>query len=267
MRSFIEDLVNQLRFADVLAITVMAILLYILFVWLRDRASRSLGLVVLALASLFLLSRWLDMYLTKMIGRYGIVGILLARVVVFQHDIRHGVERLASSHWFCRTLNQQPTRQTAGTIVEAVVVMAEQLNFHSHTAPTEREHNYRLSQWWTSSGAVIAAISLWFAFAYHTDTIKRTFVVSIEYRNLPSGFEIDEPKPTHVEATLSGPEQAFTLLSPTRIAVSLKIEDVRGYEALRWQTATNLGNVPAELEIERTTPDAIAISVRPKSRE
>ncbi len=390
MRAFVEDLMNQLRVADALDITVTAALLYILFAWLRDRASRSLGLVALALSSLFLLSRWLDMYLTTMMFRYGIVGILVAMVVVFQHDIRHGVERLASSRWFCRTSVEEPSRQTADTIVDAVIAMADQRigalivfpgrqpldchvrggvqvdaristplllsifypdssghdgavliererikslglhlpltkqvhkvhdcgtrhaaalglaeccdalivvvseergtitvakmgslvivepteladqlrqYFHSQTDPIEGQESDRLSRWATKFGAIGVAVALWFAFAYHTDIIQRTFVLPIEYRNLPNGLEIDEPKPTYAEATLSGPEQAFALLNPAAIAVSLKIDEAQGHEVLRWQTATNLVNVPAELEIVRIKPDTVVVSVRPKAKE
>ncbi len=387
MRVFTDELMTHLRIADVLDIAVTSVLLYLAFVCLRDRASRSLGLAVFGLVTMFLLSRWLEMYLTTMLFRYGIVGMLLAIVVVFQQDIRHGFEQLASSRWLFRSSTVEPSRESTDTIVEAVATMAEQRigallvfpgrqpldrhlrggvhvdakisqslllsifypdspghdgavlidenrivwlglhlplttqvhkvhdcgtrhaaalglaeccdalaiavseergtitiaqhgslaivelteladqlrqHFSSQKAPIQPKHNHRLSELATRIAAVVAAVALWFGFAYHTDTIQRTFVVPVEYRNLPSGLEIEEPKPTYVEATLSGPEQAFALLTPATIAVSLKIDGAQGTRVFRWPTATNLTNVPNELAVESISPDVIVVSLRPK---
>jgi uncharacterized protein (TIGR00159 family) len=384
-----DNLLEQVRFADVLDIAIVSVLLYVVLVWLRNRASRSLGIVAIALVLLFAIARWLDMYMTTMVFHYGMVGIMLAMVVVFQHDIRHGLERLASSRWFRLTTTDDPPRRLVDTITEAIAEMAQErigalivfparepldrhlrggvpvdavvsqplllsifhpkspghdgailiecnriamLGVHlplttqvdkvhdcgtRHAAAlglaeccdaliiavseergtvtvaqdgkltevdpadltvrlrhffdaqdgvvdANREHS--LSDWATRFTALAVAISLWFAFAFHTDVVQRTFVVPIEFRNLPADFEIDQPQPTYAEATLSGPEPAFAMLDPTSLVVSLEIREEQDKSVFRWTTSETLKNVPTELTIESITPDEIVVGLRPKSK-
>lgn len=388
------DLPNQIRFADLLDVIITALLLYVFFIWLRERASRSLAIVAAALVSLFLLARWLDLYVTTMVFHYGSVGILLAMVVVFQDDIRHGVEQLAAGQWLRRSANDEPLLVMVDTITEAVVEMANQrigalivfpgrqpigrhlrggvqvdakisaplllsifhpkspghdgailverglisslglhlplsTNLHKvqnggtrHTAAlglvercdamaiavseergtvtiaiggelrvvepqqlavtlrqylsgegvvAEQKNSLRKYDWVTKAnlvakaGAILVASTLWFMFAYPTDTVQRTFAIPIEYRNVPEGLEIESPKPTHVQVTLSGVEPAFTTLDPAAVAVSLNVEQSSGSQVLRWSTASNLKNIPADMKIENVSPDAIVVSLRRKS--
>ncbi len=388
--SFLNDLLSQIRLADALDVGIISVLLYVIFIWLHDRASRSLGLTLIMLTGAFLLSRWLDLFLTTMVFRYGFIGILLALVVIFQHDIRHGFERLASSHWFSRQARDAMARDTLEIVAEAVITMAhkrvgalivfpgrEPLDRHLHGGVTVDAHisiplllsifhpkspghdgalliernrivslglhlplsthwkkikdvgtrhaaalglaeccdatvvvvseergtisiardgeltvidSMRVSEylqqylnehrdvgqrslksplidWCMKVSAVIASLSLWFLFAYHTDTVQRTFIVPIEYRNLPAKYEIEEPKSTYAEVTLSGSEKAFAMLEPSTIAVSLKIDGGNYSRLLRWPTAANLTKIPAELKIEQVIPDAIVVSLRNKATE
>ncbi len=383
----LNELIESIRVADLLDIAIVASLLYLTFVWLRDRASRSLGIVACVLGVIFLLARWLDLYLTTMAFHYGSVGMLIAMVVVFQHDLRHGFERLASSRWFRRSHADLPCGKIVDTITEAVADMAEnrigaliifpgreplerhvrggidvdgkisqqlllsifhpkspghdgavlitqnriaQLGLHlplttqlsqihdggtRHAAALglaecsdaialvvseERgtislardstltviestdvaEHlrayfceqsgngcqnrESRRVDWLTKLAAVLSAVTLWLLFAYHTDTIQRTLVVPIEYRNLPATLEIDVPKPTHAEVTLSGSEPAFAVLNPRELAVSLEVKDVDGRRVLSWQTEPNLVNVPKELHIQNMSPETVIVTLREK---
>ncbi|TWU02546.1 diadenylate cyclase [Stieleria varia] len=384
------DLLDQVRVADLLDIGIVAVLLYVVLVWLRNRASRTLGLVSTGLVLLFLLARWLDLYLTTMFFHYGLVGIALAIVVVFQQDIRHGFERLASFRLFRQHSPNDSRRRLVETITEVADEMAqkrigalivfpgrEPLDRHIHggvsvdakislplllsifhpkspghdgavliesdrimtlgmhlplTTQVERVHDCgtrhaaalglaercdalvvavseergtitvaqdaemtevdpadladhlrryfdtqdgsfdakgerRLSDWATGLAALSAATALWFAFAYHTDIVQRTFAVPIEFRNIPPDYEIAEPKPNFAEATLSGPEPTFAMLDPTRLAVSLEIREEQGKTIFRWFTADSLTNLPEDLRIESTVPAEIVVSLRPKLDE
>ncbi len=383
-----SSLIEHLRPADLLDIAIVAMLLYVIFIWLRDRASRSLAIVTAAAVLLFLLARWLDLYLTTMLFHYGMVGLVLAMVVIFQHDIRHGFERLTSSRWFRTTSDQESSSQIVDTLAGAVSAMAEQsigallvfpgsqpLNRHirggvpvdakiseqllisifypkspghdgavliernriiwlglhlplttqvdkvhdcgtRHAAalglaeccdamivavseergtitiaydgqmtvvePAEltdrlRRHlgsstksgpsvrGKRWSEWLTKLAAIVVAVMLWFLFAYHTDTIQRTFVVPIEFRNMPAELEIEQPKPTYAQLTLSGSKPAFTLLDPTTLAISLEVENTNQGRVIRWPTKSNLTSIPKELQIENIVPDEIVVSLRPKA--
>ncbi len=390
MPAIFDDLFDHLRLADLLDVAIVAVLLYVTLVWVRDRASRSLGIVTIGLASLFLLARWLDLYLTTMVFHYGLVGILLAMIVIFQHDIRHGFERLTSSAWFRRSPLHEPSDQVVDAICDAAAIMADQhigalmiiagreaLNRHlrggvavdaiiskhllisifhpkspghdgailiernrlawlglhlplttrvaklvdggtRHAAalglaeccdamaiavseergtisiatngeievidPSELRERLKafvddkqntkshrstnvVSDITTKLVAVVAALTLWFLFAYRTDTVERTLVVPVEYRNLPVELQIDEPKPAYAETTLSGSEQSFDLLNPDQIVVSLEFENTNERRVFRWQTRAHLRGLPQELSVRRIVPDSIVVSVRPMPSE
>ncbi len=378
---------NQFRFADAVDIAIVAVLLYLLFVWLRDRASRSLGIATVLLIGVFLLARSLDLYLTMMAFQYGLIGLLLVFLIVFQQDIRHGFERMTSAAWFRSSETTRASDQATSVILESLVEMAKQrigalivfpgreplerhvrggvtvgaelstplllsifhpkspghdgavlikdsrihtlglhlpltahldqlggggtrhaaalgladccdalvlvvseergcisvaqngqlktlqeqevaealrVYFGSNVTKQRSPAKHRVQNLVTPLAALCAATVLWFSFAFHTDTIQRTFVVPIEYRNLPEPWVIDEPKATHAEVTLSGSEPAFSLLDPTTMAVSLEFGDVNGGRIFRWQTEPNLTNVAKELTISRILPETVTAAVREK---
>lgn len=388
MIELVRDLSSHVRGSDLLDVGIVTFVLYVTFVWLRHRASRSLGIVAFVIAATFLLARWLDLYLTTMIFHYGLLGIVLALVIVFQNDIRHGFERLAASPWFNRGSSDELSQRVTDAITEVIATMASQrigallvfpgrepldrhvrggvkvdaevslplllsifhpkspghdgavlieqnrisqLGLHlplstqirkvhnsgtrhaaalglaeccdaivlavseergtitigqngelNTIAPTEvaerlrqyfseqsasstaRPHN-RTKSWSTMLAAFASATALWFLFAYRTDTIQRTYIAPIEYRNLSKEWEIAEPKLTHAEITLSGTEPGFALLDPQTIAVSLDFKDVVTTAPIRWKTETNLTNVPAELNVEQVYPPSVVVSVRAKT--
>lgn len=387
-----DQLWEHVRPADFLDIALVSIFIYGVFVWLRQRASRALGQIAGLLIAVFLLARWLDLYLTTMVFHFGAVGILLALVLVFQHDIRLGFERLSSSRWFRRPQADDAALTPSVTITETVVQMSQQrmgaLIVFPGTQPLDRHlrggitvdaeisqpllmsifhagspgHDgavlidgnritqlglylpltaqvskvtrggtrhaaalglaeccdatvvvvseergtisiahqgelqvvgpeelperlqdclggasgttqvplqSRLVDMGTKLAAVVCAVTLWFSFAYQTDTIQRTFVVPIEYRNLPEGWEILDPKPTHAEITLSGTEPTFSMLDPAAFALSLEIgrgEFGDGQQSIVvWETEPNLKNVPKELTLEDIVPRTVRVNIRRKT--
>ncbi|TWT93546.1 diadenylate cyclase [Neorhodopirellula pilleata] len=386
MDSFARPLIDHVRLADGLDIAVVAVLIYILLVWLRDRASRSLAVIVVSLGVLFLIARWLDLFLTIMAFRYGIVGLLLAMVVVFQQDIRHGFERLTSTRWFRGVSDARPSHRTVDTITQTVTDLAKDrigallvfpnrqpLDLHLQggvevdaqisepllksifhpkspghdgavliqghrivslglhlplttrfdqvpdggtrhaaaaglaecsdalvVAVSEERGTITLAQdgqlkviepaelasrlgkyyhdqndvdqsnrtrrdpnWGLKLVAIALATLSWWLFAFQTDTVQRTFVVPIEFRNLPEGFQVADPKPTYAELTLSGPENAFTLLDPVEMTVSLDLRGTDRPSVTTWHTANHLTNIPRELTTEAVVPETILISLQP----
>lgn len=388
MPAFFEDLSAQVRVADLLDIGIIATLLYVTFVWMRDRASRSFAVITTLLAGVFCLARWLDLYMTTMVFHYGLVGVLLALVVVFQQDIRRGIESFTSSPWLSRSRIDQPTHEAIDVLSEAVAEMArerigallvfpgrEPLGRHlrggvpvdadlskplllsifhpkspGHDGAVRIERNRvaelglhlplttqvakaahagtrhaaalglsecsdalviavseergtislarsgelsivepanlveHLRRYFdtqavdgdrrrrasfdikTKLAALAVATGLWFLFAYQPDTIQRTFVAPIEYRNLPKGWEISQPKPTHVEVTLSGSEPAFALLNPSAMTVSLEVRRGDQAQVMRLPTEPNLENIPPELRVDRVQPASVVVRFREKPR-
>ena len=103
MRPYFEQLAANIRLADVFDVSVIAVLLYYVLSWFRQRAARSLCIGATLLTGLFLCARWFDMYLTTMLFQAGFTAMLLTLIVVFQQDIRRELERLAVVGLFGRT--------------------------------------------------------------------------------------------------------------------------------------------------------------------
>jgi len=75
--------------------------------------------------------------------------------------------------------------------------------------------------------AVALAGILWVVFGYQRETIGRDFVVPIEYMNAPAEFILEEPKTTEVKVLLMGTPQAFQLLPPERIKLSIDLAQLK----------------------------------------
>lgn len=85
--------------------------------------------------------------------------------------------------------------------------------------------------WWKNHNLPAAAMAfgisvmLWFLFAYQSDIVYRTFAVPIEFRNLKTNLELKPPVPAEARVTVTGSEQAFRLLDPAAIAISVDLAD------------------------------------------
>lgn len=78
--------------------------------------------------------------------------------------------------------------------------------------------------------AVSVACILWIIFAHHTGSVRRDFIVPIEYRNLAASRIVNEPKEKEVTVTLSGTEQKFSLLKPDELKVSMDMSNIKDGE-------------------------------------
>ncbi|HUG89594.1 MAG TPA: diadenylate cyclase [Planctomycetaceae bacterium] len=114
--------------------------------------------------------------------------------------------------------------------------------------------------------AVALAVAGWLIFAAHTGTVERTFVVPIEYRNVPPGLELDESAPADARLTLSGPEPAFSLLLPARLKISVDLTgDYRG--DVQIHLGEQNSNHPANLRVNRIEPPVLRFELVPESAE
>lgn len=133
--------------------------------------------------------------------------------------------------------------------------------------------------WRTQRSIRVAAVSLtlsallWLLFAYSPDVVYRTYDVPIAFRNLPPNWALENDVPSNVQVTLSGTEQAFTLLDPASLIISFDLsEPMEGLNTLvidddnlQAPAKFNLYNVnPQEIHVEalRQVPVALPIQVR-----
>jgi YbbR domain-containing protein len=107
--------------------------------------------------------------------------------------------------------------------------------------------------------AILLACGLWLAIGYQTGSVRRDFVVPIEYRNLASDLIIEEPSPKEVTVTLTGSEQAFNLLNPQLLKISLDMSKVHEGNQKLVLERNNLRYLP-NLSVMRIEPGRIQIA-------
>lgn len=86
-------------FADVLDMAVVACFIYIILRWFEWTKAAFVARGILILTALYLIARQMNMVLTTWLFHGFFAIILIALVVIFQEEIRHFFERLASWSW------------------------------------------------------------------------------------------------------------------------------------------------------------------------
>ena len=107
--------------------------------------------------------------------------------------------------------------------------------------------------------AILLASILWVAFGYQKDLVRRDFTLPIEYRNLSPQWVIEGTKITEAKGTLSGPEQAFNLLNPSSLRVSVDLSGVReGRQEI--ELTNDMIKTPANISVVNVTPSRIIVN-------
>ena len=113
-------------------------------------------------------------------------------------------------------------------------------------------------RFWEKGVAVLLSCALWILFGYPKGSVSRNFVVPIEYRNLPSDWVMEDPRVTSAEVLVSGPEQAFRLLDPNNLAISVDLSNIQeGTEEI--VLTRDMVQMPSNLSLEAIKPKTIQI--------
>lgn len=126
MRFDLNEIWRNFRLADALDLAVVTLLFALLFQWVKRRSNKAFLVAILALASLYFISHWLRMYLTLAIFRMGLTVAVIGVLIIFQNDLRHGLERLAAWHPWSRHRKAPPQEAFLATLVEAVTLLAQE---------------------------------------------------------------------------------------------------------------------------------------------
>jgi uncharacterized protein (TIGR00159 family) len=106
--------------------------------------------------------------------------------------------------------------------------------------------------------ALALASLLWLAFGQRTELIRKDFTVPIEYKNAVPGWVITEPEIKEARVTLSGPEQAFRLLAPETLGVSVDLSRLEeGMQEI--VLSRDCMRIPADLFLEAVKPDRVSL--------
>ncbi|MEI7672222.1 MAG: diadenylate cyclase [Deltaproteobacteria bacterium] len=106
--------------------------------------------------------------------------------------------------------------------------------------------------------AIVLACILWVIFGYQRETIRRDFMVPIEYRNAPAELILEEPKATEAKVMLMGHSQAFQLLHPQNLKISLDLAQLSpGRQEVT--LTRNMVKTPSNLAVAGISPERITI--------
>jgi diadenylate cyclase len=108
---------------DILDILVVAAIAYAVLLVLRGTRAMQIGLGLGIVFLLYLVAQWLQLVTLLSVMGSLVTSIILVIVVVFQNDIRRGLERVGSSAWLSFTRSQES--QVIDEVVNAATELAK----------------------------------------------------------------------------------------------------------------------------------------------
>ena len=154
-----------------------------------------------------------------------------------------------------------------GTLTQDVEVSTLRSKLESFWSENYEESTTPSPSWWrrpnlqTAGVAALMAILFWLVIVYSPDTVIRSMVVPIEFRNLPDEWTIEGNIPAGAEVVLSGPEQLFLRLDPVDLALSIDASDPEEGSEEIVLTEADL-NLPAGIDLNRIQPQVIQLEMR-----
>lgn len=123
--TFLSEVSQNLRLADIVDIIFVSAFLYTIINILRNSVSRKLLITIAVFIGIYILSRILGMYLTEMFIKILIIFISISAIIVFQPDIRRMVDQV--SRWVLsrRPKHAKSEMQFIDILTESVSKMAE----------------------------------------------------------------------------------------------------------------------------------------------
>ncbi len=106
--------------------------------------------------------------------------------------------------------------------------------------------------------AVGLACILWVAVGYQRDTVRRDFIIPIEYKNIPPNWRIDEPQLTEAKVVFEGPDQAFRLLDEKSLRLSLDLSPI-AEKKREFILTKDMVNAPSNLSVADISPSKIRV--------
>jgi diadenylate cyclase len=121
MTDNISSVIQNLRIQDIFDIAVISIMISVILIWFKDRASRFVFFGISFLGLIYLTARYFQLYLTTVVLQGFFAIVLFVLVVIFQEDLRRFFERLALLGIIRKkTPPTLPYSQTAEIIAQAV---------------------------------------------------------------------------------------------------------------------------------------------------
>ncbi|MCX7816936.1 MAG: diadenylate cyclase [Syntrophales bacterium] len=107
--------------------------------------------------------------------------------------------------------------------------------------------------------ALVLASFLWVLFGYQKETIFKDYTLYLNFVNIPPQFVLEEPPASEVKIGLMGPPQAFQLLTPEHLKVSLDLSHLKeGTNVIG--LSKDIVRLPSNLSIVTISPSSIKIT-------
>ncbi|WP_341457523.1 diadenylate cyclase CdaA [Garciella nitratireducens] len=120
MVEFLKELFLNMRIRDVIDIAIVAYFFYKLMGLIKETRAEQLikGIIFILLATQ--LSEWLGLYTINWILKNTLTVGVIAILVVFQPELRRGLERIGRSKFFGNIFEKSSEEQSTGTIDEII---------------------------------------------------------------------------------------------------------------------------------------------------
>jgi diadenylate cyclase len=96
MKSYLLQLMQNVRISDLFDIAIIAILSYLILAWFKKTASRFVLIGIVMLAMIYAMARIFHLYLTEYVLQGFFAILIIALIIIFQEDLRRFFERLAT---------------------------------------------------------------------------------------------------------------------------------------------------------------------------
>ena len=117
----IAAVVQNLRIQDIFDIAIISIMIFIVLIWIRHRASKFVFIGISLLTLVYVVARFFQLYLTTVIFQGFFAILLFVLVVIFQEDLRRFFERIAILGRIRKKVQTNvPYSHTAEIIAQAV---------------------------------------------------------------------------------------------------------------------------------------------------
>src|SRR4029077_13930404 len=140
-----QSILDPVRASTLIDIGITALLIYWLFSLIRGTRAVQLVLGISVLFALYAVAQWLDLRLVSQILQTGAVVGVFAFVVIFQPELRRGLERIGrvgSFQWLMSPGQQRVAEHVASEVARA----AARLSANGHGALIVRERETGLEE-------------------------------------------------------------------------------------------------------------------------
>ncbi|MCJ7709485.1 MAG: diadenylate cyclase CdaA [Chloroflexi bacterium] len=140
MLPFVESLVRQITLTTVLDIAITALFIYWVFSLIRGTRAVTLVIGVTILLGIYALAQFLELRLFTQLLQAGAVVGLFALVVVFQPELRRGLERIGrvgNFGWLFAPATERRIEHVAGEVATAAAALSRER--HGALIVLERE--------------------------------------------------------------------------------------------------------------------------------